>query len=404
MKLRSRILIVTMLLALGMAASAAFAQKIIVNEVLRDGTSGNTMANTEWIEILVLENLTAAQLEGFYVGDSTSTPNSRNATYKFTAMVGIAATFPAGTLIVIGGTTAIPTEDLTLNPGSGDYTIKIASTNATYLTASGTPDFAATEVAWVDTVGTGDAAVTADGFAVKWGTGTGTFGTAASVTATAVPAAPNTISFTSNLAGATTPANWNSAATATMGEPNGGDNSAYIASLRGTVADNPDAALTGSGAFGKVSSTGTKDAVITIGNAVGATNNLIISSPGFNFSGANAAKFAVVGSPTFPITVTPGNSTTLTIRYTPGEAATHVATADLTSNDAHNPSLSLSGEGVTYTVVANITARPRRSRWRCGPNQWNRGRYLQVEWPEYRPRSIRDPGQLGRRWPERHLD
>lgn len=137
-------------------------------------------------------------------------------------------------------------------------------------------------------------------------------------------------------------------------------NSAYIDDIvvtqKGTVGDDPDALITPDPvAFGKTNATGSKDKTFKVKNQ-GATQNLQINSPGLNFSGTNPDKFAIVGSPSFPITLTPGQETTLTVRYTPGEVAAHSASATLVSNDPNNPTISLSGEGVAVTDVANIAA------------------------------------------------
>ena len=118
-------------------APCALAQtQIYVNEFYRAGTLGTAAAGTdEWIELVLQVPLTAAQLEGFYVGDSTSTTAAKFSGYKFTNMGAIAANFPAGTIIVIAGT-AGPAADLTYNPGGGDWNITL-KTSGTNLTSNG---------------------------------------------------------------------------------------------------------------------------------------------------------------------------------------------------------------------------------------------------------------------------
>jgi hypothetical protein len=93
----------------------------------------------------------------------------------------------------------------------------------------------------------------------------------------------------------------------------------------------------------------------TVANAAGASQNLVINSPGFTFSGSNPGKFSVTTTG-FPITVTPGNSTTINIQYAPGaeSGASHSAIATLVSNSPYTKTAALSGS--TYQDVANIAA------------------------------------------------
>jgi hypothetical protein len=334
-------------------SSAAFAQKIIVNEFYR---VGNFESTDEFIELLIVQDMTAAELNGFFYGDSTSTPNSKFGAYQLTNMGSIAANFPKGTIIVVGADSMAPAADTSYNPTGGDWNLVLKYSSGYVTKVGSTGDLAATDVAWVDTVATGET-ISADGFAVGWGTNTGTLRSAANVDLGTIVLNNSFTYLTSNLAGATTAGNWtNSTVSGTPGEPNGGDNSTYIIGLRGTAADDPDASVVPSGvSFGKTKSDATKDKVLTIKNN-GAAQNLQINSPGLNFSGTNPDKFAIVGSPSFPITLTPGQETTLTVRYTPGEVAAHSASATLVSNDPNNPTISLSGEGIAVTDVANIAA------------------------------------------------
>jgi hypothetical protein len=81
-------------------AAAASAQSVVINEFRRDGT----WTTTEYMEIVINQSLTAAQLEALFFGDSTSATAAKFAVYRLTGMSGLAATFPAGTIITIGGT------------------------------------------------------------------------------------------------------------------------------------------------------------------------------------------------------------------------------------------------------------------------------------------------------------
>jgi len=221
--------------ALLLLVSPAFAQKVIVNELFR---SGNLGATDEWIEVLLVQPLTAAELEGFFVGDSTGTRAAKFASYKFTNMAAIAGTFPAGTLIVVSGTTG-PAEDLTYSPGTGDWNLVLKTTGAN-ITANGSAgDLAGTDVAYVDTDGTnGNITLSADGFAVTWPSpAAGAFGLVASV-AIAAPSNVSGAALNSDLAGAITAGNWSvsiASASTTAGQPNGAANTTYIDGLRGAI-------------------------------------------------------------------------------------------------------------------------------------------------------------------------
>lgn len=215
-----------------LAASPAMAQtKILVNEFFR---SGNLTTTDEWVEVVLTSPLTAVQLEGFYIGDSASSTASKFSGYRFTNMSSIAATFPAGTIIVVGGDTAFA-QDTSYNPGGGDWNI-LLRTSGGFLTGNGSSgDLAGTDVVYADTNGTnGDATLSTDGFAVNWDSTPGAFGLVASVLI-GVPANVTGAVLTSDLAGATTGANWTTSvalASMTLGQPNGGANTTYIDSLR----------------------------------------------------------------------------------------------------------------------------------------------------------------------------
>lgn len=222
------------------AASTAVASKIVVNELYRSGSF--SAAGDEWVELLLINDLTAAELGGFYFGDSTASVAAKYSGYHFTNTSAIASTFRKGTLIVIGGGGAV-TDSISYDPASGDWNIVLAATGA-YLSGNGLlGDFAATDVAYVDTNGTnGNAALSADGFAVKWGTTPGAFGNVANLTVT-VPGNGTGLVFTSTLAEITIPTNWASSVVSTSltrGQPNGGDNTTYIESLRSALAPQAD--------------------------------------------------------------------------------------------------------------------------------------------------------------------
>lgn len=237
MSLNSRACRLAGALALSFCAFAgeAAASKIVVNEFFRNGNFGTGASGTdEWAEVVLLETLTADELNGYFVGDSTGTPNAKFSGYRFANMGDIATSFPAGTVIVVAGT-AGPAADSTFNPLTGDWNLVLKTSGTNIVGNGSTGDLAGTDVVYVDTNGTnGNNSLSTDGHAVKWGTGTGTFGNAASVTIAALnnnAGANNSAA----LADVNTPGNWtvNVALTSTTpGQPNGGANSTSIAALR----------------------------------------------------------------------------------------------------------------------------------------------------------------------------
>ena len=75
-------------------------------------------------------------------------------------MASVAATFKAGTLLVLGGTTAVPAQDVSYSPvpgGSDDWNLKfqVGGTFVVHATPGSNGDFAASDVARVDTSGAG---------------------------------------------------------------------------------------------------------------------------------------------------------------------------------------------------------------------------------------------------------
>lgn len=217
-----------------LAAPQGSNPKILVNEFYRDG---NLTTGNEWIEVLLIQDLTAAELETFFIGDSTSSTAAKWSAYHLTGTNTIASTFPKGTLIVIGGDTAFA-QDSSYNPEAGDWNIFLNTSGAYILNANGTNngDLAATDVVYVDTVNTGDT-ISADGFAVNWDSTPGILGANADVLIP-VPGNVTGVVLNSDLAGATTAGNWGTSiapASLTAGQPNGGNNTTYINSLRAAV-------------------------------------------------------------------------------------------------------------------------------------------------------------------------
>ncbi|TDR17558.1 beta strand repeat-containing protein [Marinicella litoralis] len=287
-----------LILALGIASLTAIptaseaggiSSKIVVNEFYRGGDLAN---GDEWAEIVLLEDLTAAELNGFFVGDSTGSTASKFASYQFTTMETIAANFCAGTIISVGGTAGVATEDTAYDPANGDWSIAL-QTAGSFLTGNGsTGNFAGTDVVYVDTDGTqGNTTISADGFAVNWDSTPGTFGANANVTISG-PANNTGIFNTDSVFSADVAGSW-SGGTLTQSAANGGQNTSSI-----MVLQDP---------FGTVTITGTPSLDEgDVGNTafnftVTRSNSCLAGSMFYNVSGfsANQADAADFGG-TFP--------------------------------------------------------------------------------------------------------
>ncbi|MEG4009558.1 sodium:calcium exchanger, partial [Microcoleus sp. Pol11C1] len=211
--------------------------QIIINEFRRNGQfQGN-----EYVELLLTEDLTTAQIQSFFVGDSSGATAQKFSAYQFRNMASIAPVFKAGTIIAIGGSGVIPTNDITYNPVAGgndaDWNIQLLINNGaggTYLNnvLFGTNpfggDFAASDIVWVDTSSAGITSVDS----LAWPmTGLGVFGSAAKVQILA-PNNGGIVEFLSASGGLNQTANYTRDSPGSLGLPNGGINSIYINSLR----------------------------------------------------------------------------------------------------------------------------------------------------------------------------
>ncbi len=205
--------------------------KVLVNEFFRNG---NLSSSDEWIELVLIEDFTAEQLEGFYVGDSTLDADAKYSGYRFTGMETISSTFPKGSIIVIGGDTSFEYEDTDYDPTNGDWDL-ILKASGDYLAGNGyTGDIASSDVIYTDSNGDfDDSSLSAYGFAVKWGSGAGAFGDKAHVV---IPATANATggALVSDLTGSLSSSAWSVNLTAALspGMPNGGANTVYLGSLR----------------------------------------------------------------------------------------------------------------------------------------------------------------------------
>jgi hypothetical protein len=289
--------------------------QIIINEFYR---GGNLTTGDEFIELLLVEDLTAAQLNAFFVGDSTSAKASKFSAYDFTNMGAIAPVFEAGTIIAVGGTARFA-QDTSYNPTSGDWNI-LLNAGGSFLpnaNSGNTGDIAGDDIVWVDTANTG-ATISANGFAVDIGTAVGAF-TAAAIVNFGASVNNTGYALNSDLAGAANTANWTTnipSASTTPGQANGGANTTYINSLRsGTppetvtvsiAASDAAAAEAGSdpGIF-RISRTGSTAAALTVSYTVaGSATNGTDYTP--NLTGTATIP---VGAAFVDVTITPVDDT-----------------------------------------------------------------------------------------------
>ena len=169
----------------GSASAGGPTYKIIVNEFLR---AGNLTTTDEWAELVLLEDISAAELNTYFLGDSTSSTAAKFAGYQFTGMEGINNTYCKGTIITVAGDTG-PASDTSYNPAVNDWNITLKTSGANLTSNGSNGDFAGTDVVYVDTDGTnGNNVLTANGFAINWDSTPGTFGSNATFTLTNSPA------------------------------------------------------------------------------------------------------------------------------------------------------------------------------------------------------------------------
>ncbi|MBF2029553.1 MAG: DUF4347 domain-containing protein [Oscillatoriales cyanobacterium C42_A2020_001] len=210
---------------------------IIINEFRRSGT----FDNTEYIEFVLTADQTATQLESLYFGDSSAATNGKVGVYRFQNLAAIAPVFKAGTIITIGGTSAIPTEDLTYNPtfpgndAAWNLALQVQGTYVQWVSSPNQGDFAATDVVWVDSSPAGTSSI----HSVNWDPTPGTFGTVATVTLATAPSNGTTgiVEFLGTNTQIAAAAQYSVNTTGTLGLPNGGANSAYITTLRTPLAE-----------------------------------------------------------------------------------------------------------------------------------------------------------------------
>src|SRR5208283_1388041 len=85
------------------------------------------------------------------------------------------------------------------------------------------------------------------------------------------------------------------------------------------------------------------------------STNLILGTPYYSITGSNAADFAVTGSPTCSNggAVTPANSCTIPIKFTPSVASAETASLNIMGNATGSVTMTGTGLNVTYSMTIN---------------------------------------------------
>jgi hypothetical protein len=204
---------------------------VFINEFRRDGN----WTTSEYVEILLTKNLTASDLESLFIGDSTAVTQAKFASYRMTNLATIAPVFKAGTILVVGGTTAIPVQDLTYNPVAGgsddDWSLRFQMGGSFLIPTGNTADFASADVAWIDTSAAGLTSLHSICWPFPPG---GAFGMAATVIISA-PSNGANVEYVGGADGFNIAANYLINSAGSLGSPNGGSNTSFVTSLRQTA-------------------------------------------------------------------------------------------------------------------------------------------------------------------------
>ncbi|MEG4836842.1 Ig-like domain-containing protein, partial [Microcoleus sp. B9-D4] len=206
--------------------------QIIINEFRRD----EQFQGNEYVELLLTEDVSATQLQSYFVGDSTTTTLAKYSAYRFTNMASIAPVFKAGTILAIGGSPV--DQEIVYNPipsgTNNDWNIRLSPQGGflTKLLPAGNlhGDFAESDVVYVDNASTTNTN-TVDSIAWRTSGTHGAFGSAAKVQ---IPAPSNggNVEFVSDIGGINRTASYTIDSPGSLGLPNGGINTIYISSLR----------------------------------------------------------------------------------------------------------------------------------------------------------------------------
>jgi hypothetical protein len=328
-----------------MVCSTGYAQSVVINKFLNGAPDA--------IELLVVQN--NLDMRGMLIKDfSSSGANDGGAGFVFSANA-LWQSVPSGTLIVLRNDASAADSSV----GNGDFNVDVGLTNARFFSVaagSGTFDVATNEIVLIKSSGSAFGGTTGAIHAFA----SGTASTATNFTGLTVPKlATSTGATGTNLfAIATSPtrtlADFNGTAatgsitTATFGQGNNADNTAYITSIR-IVSNAPRLAVVFNGnnfsgddtlRFPTVNVSA--DTVLTLrlrntGQQLLNINSVSISGTGFTALPLNT-----------PISLTTGQDTALRVRFAPPSAAVFIGSVQIATNDtAANPfRLNLRGQGL----------------------------------------------------------
>ena len=151
-------------------------------------------------------------------------------------------------------------------------------------------------------------------------------------------------------------------ATATINN-NDADENSYDFALQGTAVS-PEINIQGNSVTIASGSTtpnvGNNTDFGTVNKGSNATKSFVIQNTGagsltitsFNFTGANASEFTLVGQPSLPLVIAANGSQTITVQFAPTAAGLRTATLNIASNDADEAAytFALQGNGNTSSI------------------------------------------------------
>lgn len=143
--------------------------------------------------------------------------------------------------------------------------------------------------------------------------------------------------------------------------------SAYDFALRGWGLDSPEVNIQGAGTdildgdmtpgignntdFGTVNVGSTLSHTFTVSNS--GYGNLVVSA--INFTGTAAADYSLVGAPSFPLSIAPGNTYTVTAQFMPSTGGARPAVMNVMSNDGDESTYNFAVTGIgNYLPEINV--------------------------------------------------
>ena len=205
-------------------------KKVAINEIRRNTNGFPGVTGNEFIEFLITADITATELATYYFGDSATDGAAKLGKYQLALGSLNLTTLKAGTIITVAGQGAGVAQDLTYNPAGADWNLTLLfDTSLVSVTAAG-GDFAASDVAWIDTSSAGTTSIDS----IRYGAATGALGAAAKTQLGSAPSngASGTIAFTGDITGLNNAANYALDGSPSAGQPNGGANSTFVTWLR----------------------------------------------------------------------------------------------------------------------------------------------------------------------------